>query len=362
MTRRGQEPDTRPAPPGFGLPQRRPGGRRGRPARHRAGRAAAGRHLRTSPRRPWLRPRRLRRRLRPQDRHLPAGKDISVLDAMRPKGQGRDRGHLLRRRSAAPARPAASAPPAGDGSSRCCPATWPKPRPPPGPRKPRSASRLTTRAAPASKAPCTRPPATAHGAHATAAYRKPASTTSTWPARSTSSGCTPTGPAPRWTGSEPATWHASNSASPHKPELTTRVPDRLKTPVTRAAVAPPQIPDRDNAVVVHASQHPAGPARPPVLAMTSPGAPAEAAHDKPHRPPGRRTKPLSSVGPLPLHLTDRDTTLAPAAPETPRSAGTDGQAEPSPDAATATTATPARAIARARRCQACRPPIPSTRS
>jgi hypothetical protein len=40
----------------------------------------------------------------------------------------------------------------------------------------------------------------------------------------------------------------------------------------------------------------------------------------------------------------------------PRSAGTDGQAEPSPDAATATTATPARAIAIARRGQAGRRP------
>jgi hypothetical protein len=47
---------------------------------------------------------------------------------------------------------------------------------------------------------------------------------------------------------------------------------------------------------------------------------------------------------------------APAAPEMARSAGTDGQAEPSPDAATATTATPARAIARARRGQAGRRP------
>jgi hypothetical protein len=41
------------------------------------------------------------------------------------------------------------------------------------------------------------------------------------------------------------------------------------------------------------------------------------------------------------------------APETPRSAGMDGQAEPSPDAATAT---PAPAIAMARRCQAGRRP------
>ena len=59
--------------------------------------------------------------------------------------------------------------------------------------------------------------AASHGARR-ASYRglpKPASTTCTWPARSTSSACTPTGPAPRWTGAAPATWHASNSASPH---------------------------------------------------------------------------------------------------------------------------------------------------
>ena len=100
--------------------------------------------------------------------------------------------------TAARARRAAYAPPAaGTGaSSPCRPAAWPKPRPPPAPRKPRSASRPTTPAAPASRAPCTRPPATAHAAPATAACRKPASTTFTWPARSTSSGCTPTGPAP----------------------------------------------------------------------------------------------------------------------------------------------------------------------
>ena len=104
-------------------------------------------------------------------------------------------------------------------SSRYCPATWPKPRPPPAPRKRRSRSRPTTPAAPASRAPCTRPPATAPGAPATAACPKPASTTCTWPARSTCSGWTPTGPAPRWTGSEPATWHASNSASPHRPRI-----------------------------------------------------------------------------------------------------------------------------------------------
>ena len=56
------------------------------------------RHLRAGPRRPRLRPRRLHRRLRQQDRHLPARRDISVLDTGHVEGQGRDRGHLLRHR------------------------------------------------------------------------------------------------------------------------------------------------------------------------------------------------------------------------------------------------------------------------
>ena len=43
----------------------------------------------------------------------------------------------------------------------------------------------------------TRPPATEHGAPATTACPKPASTTRTWPARSTSSGWRHSGPAPR---------------------------------------------------------------------------------------------------------------------------------------------------------------------
>ena len=45
-----------------------------------------------------LRPRRLHHRLRHQDRHLPAGQDSSDLDTVHPARQGRDRGHLLRRR------------------------------------------------------------------------------------------------------------------------------------------------------------------------------------------------------------------------------------------------------------------------
>ena len=67
--------------------------------------------------------------------------------------------------------------------------------------------------------------ATSHGARR-ARYRglpKTAWTTCTWPARSTCSAWRPTGPARRQTGGEPVTWHASPSASPHDPELTTRV-------------------------------------------------------------------------------------------------------------------------------------------
>ena len=135
-------------------------------------------------------------------------------------------------------------------------------------------------------------------------------------------------------------------------------PDRIKAPAARAAVAPPQVPDRDNAVVVPASIPPGQRARrcpPSPVPVTS----ARTAHDKPHSPPGRRTKPLFPAGP-PHH--DRENAGTRSA-EMARSAGMDGQAEPSPDAATATSATPARGIANGsplpgRR----RPPIPSTGS
>ena len=82
----------------FGLPQRRGRGLGADDLGHRADRAAAGRHLRAGPGRQRLRPRGLRRRLRHQDRHLPARQDRSVLDAVHPARQGRHRGHLLRRR------------------------------------------------------------------------------------------------------------------------------------------------------------------------------------------------------------------------------------------------------------------------
>ena len=89
--------------------------------------------------------------------------------------------------TAAPARHAACAPPAAgnDGRSPCRPRTWPKRRPPPAPRRRRHRSGLTTPAGPALRGPCTRPSATAPAVLATAACRKPASTTCTWPARST---------------------------------------------------------------------------------------------------------------------------------------------------------------------------------
>ena len=143
------------------------------------------------PRRPRLRPRRLHRRLR-HARPSPARKARPQRPGRRaPKrGKDADRGHLLRRRLRPLPGPPHCAPPAArnGASSPCRPATWPKPRPPPAPRKPRSRSRPTTPAAPASRAPCTRPPATARAAPATAACPKPASTTPTWPPRSTSSG------------------------------------------------------------------------------------------------------------------------------------------------------------------------------
>jgi hypothetical protein len=62
--------------------------------------------------------------------------------------------------------------------------------------------------------------AASHGARR-ARYRgpKPGSTTCTWPARSISSGWRHSGPARHETGSEPATWHASNSASPHRTRI-----------------------------------------------------------------------------------------------------------------------------------------------
>ena len=99
--------------------------------------------------------------------------------------------------TAAPARHVPCVPPGNGASSPCRRASWPQPRPPPAPRRRRSRSRRTTPAAPASRAPCTKPPATARDAPATVACPRPASTTCTWPARSTSFGCTPTGPVPR---------------------------------------------------------------------------------------------------------------------------------------------------------------------
>ena len=83
---------------GFRVPQRRPGGLSADHLGHRASRPAAGRHLRPGPRRQRVRPRRLHRRLRHQDRHLPARQDRQVLVTVHPARQGRDRGHLLHHR------------------------------------------------------------------------------------------------------------------------------------------------------------------------------------------------------------------------------------------------------------------------
>src|ERR1022692_1874007 len=72
--------------------------------------------------------------------------------------------------------------------------------------------------------------------------------------------------------------------------------DRIKAPPARAAVAPLQVPDRDNAVVVPASFPPDQRDRrcpPSPVPVTS----AQAAHGKPHRPSGRRTRPLFPAGP-----------------------------------------------------------------
>jgi transposase len=93
-----KEPGPRAALPRLGLPQRRCRGLGAGHLGHRADRPAARGHLRPGPRRQRLRPRGLHRRLRRQDRHLPARQDIRVLDGVRPARQERDRGHLLRRR------------------------------------------------------------------------------------------------------------------------------------------------------------------------------------------------------------------------------------------------------------------------
>ena len=199
---------------------------------HRADRPAAGGYLRAGPRRRRLRPRRLRRRLRHQDRHLPARQDRGFLDAVHPAGPGRRGGHL------------------SPGDCGPCPA---RPQCTTSSRKRRQVTILPRDLAQAQAAAraaettipfqadyarragvegtCTRPPATAPGAPATAACPRPASTTCTWPAPSTCSAWRPTGPARHWTDGGPATWHASNSASPHDPELTTRIWNKDKTKV-----------------------------------------------------------------------------------------------------------------------------------
>ena len=150
----------------------------------------------------------------------PQGKTNRILDAVHPARQGRDRGHLLRRRlrTLPGPRPVHHRDPAA--ASRCCPATWPKPRPPPETAE--KTNQIPGRLRPPRRRRRhhgARPPATEHDAPGTAAWPRPASTTCTWRPPSTSSACRPTGPARRWTGSEPATWHASNSTLSHRTRI-----------------------------------------------------------------------------------------------------------------------------------------------
>src|SRR5450755_3415131 len=100
-------------------------------------------------------------------------------------------------------------------------------------------------------------------------------------------------------------------------------PDRIKTPATvppdqrdrRCPPSPVPVTSAQAALTNLTVRPDAGPSR------RSPPAPAS----RPHKRRRRWPRPAAP---------------APAAPEMARSAGMDGQAEPSPDAATATTATP----------------------
>ena len=201
--------------PRFRLPVRRPGHGRSRPERrHRAHRPAAGRYLRPGPRGQRLRPRRLHHRRRHPHRHLPARQGIGVVDAVRPARHGRDRGAVLRprlrplpgprpvhQREAPPAHPAAPRPRRSPGRRPRCREHDPVPgrlRPPrrrrghhaPG-HQPRRPPRPLPR-------PAQNPPRPRYMACALNLLRLHAYWTGT-----------------RWTGGEPATWPAWNSASLH---------------------------------------------------------------------------------------------------------------------------------------------------
>ena len=112
------------------------------------------------------------------------------------------------------------------------PRAWPKPRPPPATAEKRSFQADYARRA-GVEAPCTKRPATARAAPATAACPRPDSTTCTWPAALNLSACeaywtgTPTGPA---TNQPPR--HASNSASPHEPNWPPGSPIGASQPIT----------------------------------------------------------------------------------------------------------------------------------
>ena len=171
----------------FSVPRIEASGRRARQARHRADRAAAGRHLRARPApgkatpartspsitAPGPSPARKARRQQP-GRRVPGAR------------QGRDRGHLLRRRL----RPLPGPRPVHHGPAAAAVAAAPRPgqspRQPPGPRKPRSrfqADYARRAGVEGRRAPGHRPRRTPRPLPRPAP--EPASTTCTWPAPST---------------------------------------------------------------------------------------------------------------------------------------------------------------------------------
>ena len=185
-------------------------------ARHRPDRPAAGGHLRAGPRRARLRPRRLRRRLRQPDRHLPAGQDRRDLDAVHPERPGRHRGHLRHQRL----RPLPGPRPVHGQRQETTPAHRAAPRPGRGPGRRAPRRRPSRFEADYARRACvegTMHQAAAHGARR-ARYRGLPKTRLDHAYMAGALNLLrleASGPAPRSTGTEPATWHASNSTSPH---------------------------------------------------------------------------------------------------------------------------------------------------